>query len=105
MPGAVNTGATTWTRYPDHTFGVDPHEDFIDEEGIAEALVSTFQAAGIYGSELDTPETDCFAGDSDAAFCQKVFDISMAEIEAVIQPDGVTNDVRWDRWRLDVFIQ
>jgi hypothetical protein len=33
-------------------------EDFIDEDGIAIAMMLSFQAAGINGSELDTPEAD-----------------------------------------------
>ena len=34
------------------------HEDFIDIEGIAVATMLTLQAAGINGSEFDTPKAD-----------------------------------------------
>jgi hypothetical protein len=37
---------------------IDLDEDFIDVEGIAAALMLSFQTAGIDGSELDTPESD-----------------------------------------------
>jgi len=33
--------------------------------------------------------------DSDAALGQQIFDISVAEVEAVAEPDGVGNNVRW----------
>jgi len=49
---------------------VDPDEDFIYVEGIAVASMPSLQAAGINGTQLDTPEPDRFAGDSNAALGQ-----------------------------------
>jgi hypothetical protein len=74
----------------------DPHEDLIDEESVAVASVFSFQSARINGSEFDTPKSDCFSTDGDVSFGEEVFDISMAEVEAIIEPDGVGNDVRWE---------
>ena len=34
----------------------DLHEDLIDEEGIAVALVLSLQSSGIFGTEFDAPE-------------------------------------------------
>jgi len=45
-------------------------EDFINVKGIAISSVLSFQATGIYGSKLDTPETDCLAATGDAALGQ-----------------------------------
>ena len=45
----------------------DFDEDFIDVESIAIASVVSLQAAGINGSEFDTPEADGFATESDAS--------------------------------------
>jgi len=75
---------------------IDLHEDFIDEESIAIASVLSFQAAGINGAKLNAPQTNRFATDCDASFSEKVFDISMAEIEAVLKPDSIGNDVGWE---------
>ena len=36
----------------------DPHEDFVDVEGIIITLMLPFQPAGINGTELDAPESD-----------------------------------------------
>ena len=74
---------------------VDLDEDFIDEEGVAVALMPAFQATGTNGPELDAPKADGFATDGDTAFSKKVFDIPMTQIEAIIEPDGVRNDI----WR------
>ena len=76
-------------------FTVDLHEDFIDEESVAIALMLALQAPGIFGSELDAPEPDGFITDSDATFGQEVFDIAVAEAESVVKPDRVTDDIWW----------
>jgi len=47
---------------------INLHEYFINVDCVALASVLAFQAAGINGPELDTPESNCFAGDSNAAF-------------------------------------
>ena len=72
---------------------IDFDEDFIDVEGVAIATVTTFQAAGINGSKFDAPQADRFSGDSYASFSQEIFDIPMTEIETVVEPDGITDDI------------
>jgi len=57
--------------------------------------VLSSQSARINCSELDSPETDCFAAESDASFSEQVFDISMAQVESVVEPDSIGNDI----WR------
>ncbi len=47
---------------------VNLHEDFINEESIAVALVLPLQSARIDSPEFYTPEADRFAADSDASF-------------------------------------
>ena len=47
---------------------------------------------------FDTPETDRFTADGDAAFGQEIFDISVAQVEAIAEPDGVADDI----WRESV---
>jgi len=39
------------------------------------------------------PEPDCFSGYSDAPFGEQVFDITVAEVDAIAEPDGVRDDV------------
>jgi hypothetical protein len=56
---------------------VDLDEDFIDLEGIAIALMLSFQSASINRSKLDAPETNRFAADSDATLSKEVFYIAM----------------------------
>ena len=36
-----------------------------------------------------------FAADGNASLGQKVFDISVAQIESIVEPDCIADDVRW----------
>ena len=33
--------------------------------------------------------------DCDAALSQKIFNIAVTEVEPIVEPDGVTDDIRW----------
>ncbi len=60
----------------------------------------SFQSSGIKTAKLDTPEPDGFSTDGDASFSEQVFDEwsgtpAMTEIEAIVEPDGVGNDIGW----------
>jgi hypothetical protein len=48
----------------------DPHEDFINEEGISVALMFSPESPGVLGSEFDAPETDRLVADGNAALGQ-----------------------------------
>lgn len=73
---------------------IDPDEDFIDEEGVAIASVDSIQASGINGFELDTPKLDSFSTDGYAPLSQKIFDISMTQVDAKVQPNGIADDCK-----------
>ena len=75
---------------------IDLHEDFVDEEGIAEASVPAFQASSINGPELDTPEADRFPANSYASFSEQVFNVTVADIESEVEPDCLADDVGWE---------
>tara|TARA_R110002072_G_scaffold123352_2_gene258608 strand:+ start:1681 stop:1971 length:291 start_codon:yes stop_codon:yes gene_type:complete len=74
-------------------FAIDLHEDFIDVESITIASVFSLQSWGVNGSEFDTPKTHRFAADSDTSLSQEIFDIAVAQIESIVEPDGVGNDI------------
>ena len=83
-------------------FAIDLDEDFVNIEGVAIATMSTLQPLGIFGSEFDTPEANSLVADCDTAFWQEILDISVTEIEPVVEPDSVGNDIGWEsvvmRW-------
>ena len=73
---------------------IDSDEHFIDVECVAITTVLSLQSSGVKGPELNAPEPDCFAGYSDATFSEQIFNIPMAKIESIVEPDGIRNDVR-----------
>ena len=68
-------------------------EHLIDVERIAETLVFSPQSPGKYRPKLDTPEPNRLVADRNTPFGQQVFDIPMAQVESMIQPHRVADDV------------
>ena len=79
-------------------FTIDLDEYLIDVESVAVVSVFSFQSKGVQCAKLDTPKANSFSGHSDASLCEQIFNISVTEIESVVEPDGVTDDV----WRKSV---
>ena len=73
---------------------INLHEDLINEKCISIALVLLLQTPNIFQTELIAPQTNCLIANGDSTFSQQIFYISMAEIESMIEPDGVLNDFR-----------
>ena len=61
---------------------------------IAEPALSSLQLADIICAELLTPPPNRFIGYEDAPFGQKIFNVTEAQTEAMIDPYGVANDLR-----------
>ena len=79
---------------------VDLHEDFIDVERVAIAWVLALPSTGINSTEFYTSEAYRFSGYSDTSLGQEIFNIPVAQIEAIAEPDGVADDVRRDSMSL-----
>ena len=77
-------------------FSPDPEKDLVDIERISESSVFASQSSRELWSELDAPEADRLEADRDTPFGQQVFNISVAHIESVIQPEGVADDAGWE---------
>lgn len=75
---------------------MDFHEELVNLESVTAAAVLSFESSSLYNSEFSTPQTDRFTADSSASFSQEVLGISAAEIQSVVQPDGVENNVEWE---------
>ena len=74
---------------------VDSDEEFVQIPDITE-LASLFllETPGIVGSEFPTPAPNGLVRNNDSAFGQKVFHITEAQTEAMIDPYGVADDFR-----------
>jgi hypothetical protein len=56
--------------------------------------VLALQSSRVDGSELDAPEADRFAADSIASFGEQFFNVAVAQVEAIVEPDSIGNDIR-----------
>ncbi len=72
----------------------DLYEDLSNIECVAVALMSTLQPTSVLGPKLDAPKADRFATDCDASFGQEIFDISMTQVDAEVQPKGIADDFK-----------
>ena len=54
------------------------------------------QPLSVFGTKFVAPEADRFVTDCDTSFSQQVFDIPVAEVEAIIGPNCVLDDFRWE---------
>ena len=60
------------------------------------ALMFRLQAAGISGSEFDTPEPYSLSSNGDTSLSENIFNISMTQIETIVEPDCLTDYVWWE---------
>jgi hypothetical protein len=75
---------------------VDSDEEFVQIPGITEASLLLLKTSGIVGPEFPAPLADGFLRNNDSAFGQKIFHITEAQTEAVIDPYGIADDFRWE---------
>jgi hypothetical protein len=74
---------------------LDGDEEFVQVPRVTQPPFPPLQTAGIAGAKLPTPVADALVGDGDSALRQEVLDVSEAQTEPVIQPDGVADDLGW----------
>ena len=73
----------------------DGDEHFVQVLNVAEATLSSPQSTSLRWSKLAAPGSHDFAGYGDATLGEKVFDITKAQREPMVQPNGVADDLGW----------
>jgi hypothetical protein len=74
---------------------LDRHEQFVQVPGVAQAPLPSPERPGVFDTKLPTPLSDGFVADGDAPLRQKIFHISKAQAESVVEPNSMANDIRW----------
>jgi hypothetical protein len=77
---------------PPHSPLPDPDEGFVHEERVTVAATPAPQPARVLRSKLVAPEADRLVADEDPSPSQEVLDVSMAEVEAMVEPGCMLND-------------
>ncbi len=70
------------------------HEEFIQVPRVAQPILAMLEGTGVRGAELQTPQSDSLVTDDDPPFCQKIFDISEAQAESMVEPNSMADDFR-----------
>ena len=71
----------------------DLDEHFVQMPGVAHPVSPASQAPRILAPERQTPLADRLIRDGDTAFREEILDLSETQANAVVDPDGVTDDV------------
>ncbi len=71
---------------------MDPHEHLINEERVTTALMLSSQSLGIFRPEFIAPQANGLVANLNTALWQQIFEITMTEVESVVEPDDILND-------------
>jgi hypothetical protein len=74
------------------TIDIDGEEDFVEVPLIPRPGPSAPQLIGIRMPEFAAPLPDRFVGDDDSTCKQQLFDVAVAEAEAIVQLDAMADD-------------
>src|SRR5262249_16880532 len=75
------------------TFALDGQKHFIEMPFVTRPRTATAQLIGILLAKFATPLADRLIGHDDSAFKQELFDITKAQTESEVEPDGVADDL------------
>jgi hypothetical protein len=75
---------------------IDLHENLIKIKSVAISMMSSFKLASILSTELDTPEPNGLVTDSNVSLCKQIFNITMTQIETLVEPNCVTDNLGWE---------
>ena len=71
-------------------------EDLIDVKRVAKTTMSLFETTSVSITKFDTPESDGFVADTDTSFREQIFNIAKTEVESMVEPDGIADDIGWE---------
>ncbi len=77
-------------------FAADGNEHFVHVPDVTESTLSSPQSAGVFRSKFPAPGSNAFVGYGDATLREQILDISKAQSEAMVQPDGMADDLGWE---------
>lgn len=72
---------------------IDLYKDFIDGENVSISTMALSQSPCIFGTKLDAPEPDRFVADDDTSLSKQILDISVAQIEAIVEPEYIGKNI------------
>jgi hypothetical protein len=74
----------------------DRDENLVDEERVAEPRMTALESPRKQRAELVAPEPHRLVGRFDPSLGKQIFDVAVAEVEAMVEPDRVLDDGGWE---------
>ena len=75
---------------------VDSNEDLVKVPMVTEPSLTSLQFPSIVRTELLTPPSDRLIRHADSSLGEKILDIPKAQAEAMVNPDRIADDFRWE---------
>ena len=64
-----------------------------DAERVHESAMSALQSNCEFGTELDAPEADFFIAEGNTMFREQIFNVSMAQVEAIVEAESLPHEL------------
>ena len=59
----------------------------------SESKLTCQYPAGVERAKFDAPQPDRFPGDNDASLSEQIFNITVAQVETIVEPNCIGNDI------------
>jgi hypothetical protein len=73
---------------------LDLHEHLINGKSVTISLMLPSQSLSIFRPEFVAPQSNYLVAHLDATMRHQIFDITMTEVESVVEPNGVLDYLR-----------
>ena len=73
---------------------LDCYEEFVKVPDVTQATLPVPEYAGVFGAEFLAPLPNGLIRDYDPALRQQILDISKAQAEPMVEPNGMADDIR-----------
>ena len=73
---------------------LDCYEEFVQVPDVAQATLPVPKYTDVFGTELSAALSNGLVRDYDPALCQQILNISEAQAESVVEPNGMADDIR-----------
>ncbi len=78
------------------TLASDRDEQLIHVPGVFQTTLFPSKGSCVDRTEFQTPVSDSFVRNDDATLSKQVFNVSKTQREAMLKPDAVSDDSRWE---------
>lgn len=85
------------------TLTANRNHHLIHEPRVAERSAASPKLVRVIGAEFRTPQPNRFIGNGDSAFGQQILDVTQAQLESMVVPNGTTDDL-WRKAVATIFV-